>query len=197
MIDEGLAFIESHTVDELSLRELARRLKVSHTAPYRHFQTKEDLLAELIKTGFSKLNDAFLIELNNDKLSFDQLYHRMGVVYVTFFMQHPSLARLMFSSDLCDTEKYPDTKSCGDAAFMSLLEMIQKGQTSGYLMEGDPMPLALTTWSAVHGMASLFMDHQFDHINPEASDSKSVQELVQFLSLALLKGIGKKKSLEA
>src|SRR5690606_29637298 len=42
----------------LSLRECARRLNVSHAAPYRHFADKEALLVELAAEGFVRLADA-------------------------------------------------------------------------------------------------------------------------------------------
>ena len=40
---------------KLSIRSLAKESKVSQTAPYRHFKTKEDLYAAIVKEGFDKL----------------------------------------------------------------------------------------------------------------------------------------------
>jgi len=42
--------------EALSLRELARALDVSHNAPYRHFPTREALLAALAAEGFRELS---------------------------------------------------------------------------------------------------------------------------------------------
>ena len=41
--------------EALSLRELARALGVSHNAPYKHFTTRDALLAALAAEGFREL----------------------------------------------------------------------------------------------------------------------------------------------
>ena len=38
-----------------TLREVARRAGVSHNAPYRHFASKDELLAEVAAEGFDRL----------------------------------------------------------------------------------------------------------------------------------------------
>src|SRR6516164_6742824 len=40
---------------EFSLRELARRVGVSHNAPYKHFADKHELLAAVSAVGFEQL----------------------------------------------------------------------------------------------------------------------------------------------
>jgi len=44
----------------LTLREVARRAGVSHAAPYRHFPSKEALLAEVAEVGFRRLIEEML-----------------------------------------------------------------------------------------------------------------------------------------
>ncbi len=51
-LEEALAIIEEDGVESLSLREVSRRLGVSHQAPYRHFTNRDDLLAELLTRCF-------------------------------------------------------------------------------------------------------------------------------------------------
>ena len=41
IIDEALCKIEEKNIISLSLREIARRIRVSHNAFYRHFPDKE------------------------------------------------------------------------------------------------------------------------------------------------------------
>ena len=42
--------------EALTLREVARRAGVSHNAPYRHFKSKEDLVAALATEAFRQLH---------------------------------------------------------------------------------------------------------------------------------------------
>ena len=47
--------IDGH--DQMSLRSIAKEASVSQTAPYRHFKTKDSLLAEVSKRGFEELTE--------------------------------------------------------------------------------------------------------------------------------------------
>ena len=51
IIDEALSWIEQENIVSLSLRGIARRLGVSHNAPYRHFPDKESLLVAIAEVG--------------------------------------------------------------------------------------------------------------------------------------------------
>ena len=47
--------LEESNIASLSLRAVAKRVGVSHTAPYRHFKDKESLLAGIAGIGFNEL----------------------------------------------------------------------------------------------------------------------------------------------
>src|SRR6266581_1440101 len=57
LLAEALRVLEEGDVASLSLRDLARRLSVSHAAPYRHFADKDALLAAIAQQGFELLVD--------------------------------------------------------------------------------------------------------------------------------------------
>src|SRR5262245_1682880 len=78
--------IEKEGLEALSLREVARRAGVSHSAPYRHFPDRERLLAALVEEGFSMLAEALEKRPRRE----------MGEAYVEFALAHPERFRLMF-----------------------------------------------------------------------------------------------------
>jgi len=55
LIDAAIALIQEGAIARLSLREVARRVGVSHNASYRHFQDKEALLSAVAVQGFEEL----------------------------------------------------------------------------------------------------------------------------------------------
>jgi len=48
--------LEQETIASLSFRQVAKKVGVSHTAPYRHFKDKESLLASIAGVGFQQLS---------------------------------------------------------------------------------------------------------------------------------------------
>lgn len=55
LIDTALAMVTEEGAWNFTLREVARRAGVSHTAPYNHFEDKAALLAEVAALGFEAL----------------------------------------------------------------------------------------------------------------------------------------------
>lgn len=65
IVEEALAWIDKENIVSLSLRGIARRIGVSHNAPYRHFPDKESLLVAIAETGFTQLHQALQQALIN------------------------------------------------------------------------------------------------------------------------------------
>ena len=57
LISSACIVCEADGHDRMSLRSIAKEAKVSQTAPYRHFKTKESLLAEVSTRGFIELKE--------------------------------------------------------------------------------------------------------------------------------------------
>lgn len=80
--------------ETISLRELARRTGVSHSAPVHHFGTRRGLLTALATAGFKDLADALSTRAGD-------LYD-LGVTYVTWALEHPGHYAVMWQPRLLD-----------------------------------------------------------------------------------------------
>ena len=188
LITEALSFLKKNSIDELSLRELARRLDVSHMAPYRHFKTKEDLFAEIIERGFNSLTESFDKAKAQSQPDFLSNFAALGKAYIQFFIQNPEQARLMFSGLLCDPKNYLSAHEAGQKAFGKLLELIIWGQESGKINKSDnPYMLSLMVWSSVHGSAMLMLENQFAMI--DNSPEVQLEKYVEFMAQKLISGL--------
>ena len=96
LITATLDLIQEDQVHLIGFRELARRLDVSRTAPYRHFESVEQLLVVVVEEGFRKFIAALDKVSGDAALSGKQRIIALGVAYVEFALEHSAHYRLMF-----------------------------------------------------------------------------------------------------
>jgi AcrR family transcriptional regulator len=141
--------LDESGLQAVGLRETARRVGVSATAAYRHFISKEDLLASVAAEGFDELGAAMERATRGpNPLS------RAGLAYVEFALQNRGLFRLMFGPVLAERAKYPALQAATDGVEGTLLRGVA---------DLDQRPLddnhaAMAAWGLVHGLAHLVVD---------------------------------------
>jgi AcrR family transcriptional regulator len=146
-------------VSELSLRELARSLGVSPRAPYRHFATKEELLAAVAVEGYRMWRSFVASRIEGAK----EPAARLRIVveaYVLFAVDHPAAFRVMYAPHATVEESAPDLARVRAEGHAEMLGLIGDAQKSGEIRAGDPMQLALGLWSTMHGLAVLLVEGQ-------------------------------------
>lgn len=154
LIQAGVELLQDEGMDKLSLRKLARKVGVSHNAPYMHFKDKEGLLAAITEEGFNLLA-ANLRQVLAD--AGDDWYTRFEVGclgYVEFVLAHPGHVEVMFR--YYDPEVYPDASTAALQALQILVDTISDGQQQGLAAPQDSRYWATLTWSMLHGVAMMF-----------------------------------------
>jgi AcrR family transcriptional regulator len=153
LLDAGVALIGEVGPKGFTIREVARRAGVSHNAPYRHFEDKDELLAAIAAEGFERLALAMKEHAASGATAVERL-RLCGSGYVDFALRWPQHFLVMFDLPSV-TEKQAGGEIVGKNAFETLLEFIIESQKEESLPPGDPLPLALMAWSLVHGIAKL------------------------------------------
>jgi AcrR family transcriptional regulator len=154
LLDAAVTLIGEVGPRAFTLREVARRAGVSHNAPYRHFDSRDDLLRVVALEGFDRLKEVMQKTLAPGKTPIERL-ELCGCGYVDFALSWPNHLQVMFDVAPTPHAHNRGNHHVGENAFLVLLNCIQAAQSSGDLPAGDPMPLALTSWSLVHGIAKL------------------------------------------
>lgn len=160
LIAAGLEVLASAGVERLTLREVARRAGVSHTAPYRHFANKEALLAAIAEDGFAQLTTALHIALTTSAISAAAQVVAGGLAYVQFAQQQPAIFRLMFSHIVGDRSQHPTLYRAAKHSFNTLLAAVVAGQQQGEFAAGPVDQLTMALWAMMHGLATLVIDNQ-------------------------------------
>jgi AcrR family transcriptional regulator len=157
LLEQAVRTIQSHGLDQLTLRAVGRDLGVSRTALYRHFADKAALVEAVAAQGFrtlrERLNDAWTAN-GEGRAGFDA----MAAAYVRFALEQPSHYRVMFGGALDEHTCDPDLPVEGAAAFQALVDAIVWQQRASLLRADDPMQVANYVWSLVHGISMLALD---------------------------------------
>ncbi len=160
LIDAALELIAEKDVSSLSLREVARRVGVSHAAPYRHFADKDALLAAVAEEGFQTLTQQLKEAVQQANSEPVKQLEASGIAYVDYAIAHPSHYRVMFGAYGANEKKHPSLSKASMQAFMVLVNVIVEGQSAGVMRSGEPKQLASAAWAVVHGLAMLIIDGQ-------------------------------------
>lgn len=184
LIRSATALVEKQGLEAFTVREVARRVGVSHTAPYRHFADRQELLAAVAEAGFAQLgtNTRAAFEAEQD---IAEAFLAVGRAYVRFAVAHPVLFRLMFEPGLDAARR--TLSEARQAAFAVLLGAVATAQQAGVLRSGDIVEVAITAWSTVHGLAQLVIDRALEQ---RLEGVRPLDEWVDVVTRLGLAGIG-------
>lgn len=157
LLDASAALLEAEGLGALSLREVARKAGVSHNAPYYHFKDCGSLLAALAEEGFAQLARQ-MAEARQAAPNPRARVEACGLAYVRFAVGSPARFKMMFRPELAAPSEEAAVARSSTPALDTLMGAIVEAQAAGLAPAGDPRPLVLTCWSAVHGLASLWLD---------------------------------------
>ena len=154
LLDAAERTVRERGVQELSLRELAREVGVSHGAPRRHFADRQALLDALAENGFARLGAELRGAADAAGADFEARLQATAVAYVRFATRDAALLELMFAGKR-EQAHSGRLHEAADRAFSVILELIEQGQAEGLLEPGDPERIGLVLFASVQGAAAL------------------------------------------
>lgn len=186
-IKKTVEIIQKKGEVDFTLREIAKSLKVSHTAVYRHFQSKQDILSYIAEEGFLALTSVFEKELVKARTPRQKL-QVTGRAYIEFALENPGHYRSMFHRELrCSKEQRKELDEIGGKAFLSLLDILQEGMKAQVFRKADALSTARSMWSGIHGFSILLLDGQFQSVKTKADIKSAVENHLEFLERSILK----------
>jgi AcrR family transcriptional regulator len=151
-----------------SLNEASRLAGVSVAAPYRHFDDKDELLAEITCDGMDLLEREMRNAVAKAGKLRDQIVES-GMAYLRFARNHADYFSVMFQSGL-DRSKYLEIERSAKAGFGVLLSLLLQYERTPELAELR----AVSAWALVHGLAAL--DHD-GALSAAAGKSQTLEQL--------------------
>jgi AcrR family transcriptional regulator len=166
LLDAGVELARAGGPDALVIRELSRRVGVSHNAAYRHFPDRDSLLAQVAARCMARF--AELIEErvggvvdpgDPAALAWDRL-GACGRAYIEFALTEPGLFRTAFSPPTPYHDQY-GSLGVGPSGLdpYQLLGARLDELVATKALPAERRPGAeISAWASVHGYATLLLD---------------------------------------
>jgi AcrR family transcriptional regulator len=147
LVAAARALLEESGPEALSLRDVARRVGVSHSAPYRHFPTKQALLAAVAAEGFAALSARMAAVPTATGLA-------AGFrCYLGFAREQPGLFRLMFDGTV-EKSADPALRAASEQSYDGLRHAVHR------IAPAADRAAVATVWTQMHGLALVTISGQ-------------------------------------
>ena len=154
--------IAERGVESLSMRDVARKLDISHQAPYRHFASRDHLLAEVMRRCFEEF--AIFLDQKANEHTEDTL-RGMGEAYMTFAAEKPLEYRLMFGMPWPEPAAHPELVKHAVHAFDVLRNNLLHKHTGKKNAKKIAELEAMFIWSSLHGLATIEQANVMQHLS--------------------------------
>ncbi|MFG2847134.1 TetR/AcrR family transcriptional regulator [Kitasatospora sp. NPDC048296] len=148
--------------EQFSLNEVARRAGVSTAAPYRHFESRDELLAAVADQGYATLYRN-LQQVAAATGGVAERLLRLGGAYVRFAQEHPGLFVTMFRSR-------SGAEPVGHDSFEVLLCAVEEAQRAAVVTTVPSAELLTRSiWATLHGLAVLSLRQPHERFGMDGS----------------------------
>ncbi len=185
LVAAALDLVRLRGAEGFTLREAARHVGVSQTAPYRHFASRDELLAGVAEEGFRELHrrlEEVAASAGPDPLP---RLRALGEAAFEFYVADAARFRVMFGP-AARKDRYPALAEAWGRVNAVLLEALVASQRAGEIRAGDPLEIGLTTSAMVHGLAGLVLDGQ---LGDAAADVETAREVYRRARAVLFRGL--------
>ena len=164
--------VEERGAENFTLADACRVAGVTTAAPYRHFQGKQEILAEIASRGFDELKSGAMAVVAEKGEGTLEGIIALGQAYVAFAVRETAVFRLMFGQEP-SLKKAKPVVGTGHDCFVHVIDQVAL-YCKRNKVRGDAQETALKLWTFVHGAASLLIDQDYDAVAPGIDVNKLI-----------------------
>jgi AcrR family transcriptional regulator len=156
IVEATRRMIETGGLEAVSLRRVGSALGVTAPALYAYVTDKNDLLRTVAEGEFDRLMERFADIDDPDPV---ERVRKLSRAYVDHAIANPELFRTMFlfPPELANTTTTGQELPAATKAFEMALSTTTAAVDQGCFPGIDPLTAALTTWTAIHGLADILL----------------------------------------
>ncbi len=156
LVDAALVLIEQRGPAGFTLSEAAKRAGVTPAAVYRHFEGRDDLIAECARQGYGIFADLMEYAFQTGQPSALRSFEATGRAYLAFARKYPGHYVAMFESGI-SIQRNPELHAVASRA-NAVLERAAEALSQHIPPDKRP-PAAMFSahvWAMSHGVVELF-----------------------------------------
>lgn len=150
----ALEILDEQGIEAVTIRAVAQRAGVGHSAPANHFKDKKALLTQVATDIFIELGSTISNAISVNPLEKTERFHALTAAVYAYAWSHPNRYRLLWRRDCIDHD-HLDYKKAGDAIY-NQLKTVMEHETNTAGLGAETGVIAL--WSLVHGYVCLRLD---------------------------------------
>ena len=156
LVEACLKLIEAKGPTGFTLSEAAREAGVTPAAVYRHFEGREDLIAEAARQGYEIFADLLDYAYDDGQPSALAAFEKTGRAYLAFANKYPGHYVAMFESGI-SIQRTPELHAIATRA-LGVLEKAADDLSQHIPPERRPPPQMFSAhiWAMSHGVVELF-----------------------------------------
>jgi AcrR family transcriptional regulator len=163
LLAAAVELIEAKGVENLSLRDLSKRVGVSPGAPFRHFRSKAELLTAVAEQSMSRLT--FAVEAALVACESDDPVARLSAIgrgYLNWALGNPTHFQIISSRTLIDFHGSAALVDQNEAIRQLMLEIVVQGQREGRIRgDASSHDIVVNARAFAYGLARMAVDGHF------------------------------------
>jgi AcrR family transcriptional regulator len=188
LIAATVELIETKGVENVSLRDVSKRVGVSPGAPFRHFKSKSELLTAVAEQSMSRLTQAVekaLANCENDdpiaKLT------SIGRGYLDWALGNPTHFQIISSRTLIDFQRSETLVKQNEDIRQLMLEIVARGQATGRIRtDASPHEVVVNARAFAYGLARMAVDGHFPEWRVTGAPRKAAEHALGFYIRTLM-----------
>ena len=177
LVVAALAALDESGVDAVTIREVARRAGVAHSAPANHFRDRAALLTAVAVQIFGDIQQAVENALAKGPAGRDERLSVFADAVVQFALGHPNRYRLLWRKDCLDATDV-NLDAAGTVIYETVKQVLGPVATT-HTISADTQVIA--AWSMIHGYVSLRLDGTLIDGSDEANGKPRAAAIVDVL----------------
>ena len=177
----AIEILDESGIEAVTIRQVARRVGVGHSAPANHFPHKQALLTQLAINIFTELGSLIKSQLQSAPEDLREKIAVFANTLVEFGLAKPNQYRLLWRRDYLDNNN-EELNGAMDVIYDELLETLASPKKSQVSVESK----AIALWSMIQGYVSMRIDGNLQAKQDEVSGQDRQQAIIEVLLHGIL-----------